>query len=115
LISDRDDMAKSAAHKARGENITMADAAPQIPVTILTGYLGSGKTTLLNRILSETHGKRSAVIVNERRRATLHRRRLPDKACRSRSGHPPAILRRMRPIAGRMRLGSQRSRRSHIK
>jgi G3E family GTPase len=43
----------------------MPDTAPQIPVTILTGYLGSGKTTLLNRILSETHGKRFAVIVNE--------------------------------------------------
>jgi G3E family GTPase len=40
-------------------------AAAQIPVTVLTGYLGSGKTTLLNRILSENHGKRYAVIVNE--------------------------------------------------
>ena len=39
--------------------------APQIPVTVLTGYLGSGKTTLLNRILSESHGRRYAVIVNE--------------------------------------------------
>lgn len=37
----------------------------QIPVTVLTGYLGSGKTTLLNRILSEDHGRRYAVIVNE--------------------------------------------------
>ena len=37
----------------------------QIPVTVLTGYLGAGKTTLLNRILSENHGKKYAVVVNE--------------------------------------------------
>ena len=37
----------------------------RIPVTILTGFLGSGKTTLLNRILSENHGKKIAVIENE--------------------------------------------------
>ncbi|TPJ31008.1 GTP-binding protein [Mesorhizobium sp. B2-7-2] len=43
----------------------MSDAQTQIPVTVLTGYLGAGKTTLLNRILSESHGKRYAVIVNE--------------------------------------------------
>jgi G3E family GTPase len=43
----------------------MSETQTQIPVTVLTGYLGSGKTTLLNRILSENHGKRYAVIVNE--------------------------------------------------
>ena len=37
----------------------------KIPVTVLTGYLGAGKTTLLNRILSEPHGQKFAVIVNE--------------------------------------------------
>jgi G3E family GTPase len=39
--------------------------AERIPVTVLTGYLGAGKTTLLNRILSEDHERRYAVIVNE--------------------------------------------------
>ena len=48
----------------------MADATPpeacaQIPVTVLTGYLGAGKTTLLNRILSENHGRKYAVVIIE--------------------------------------------------
>jgi G3E family GTPase len=43
----------------------ISSARDKIPVTVLTGYLGAGKTTLLNRILSEPHGRKYAVIVNE--------------------------------------------------
>ena len=37
----------------------------EIPVLLLTGYLGSGKTTLVNKILSNKHGIKFAVIVND--------------------------------------------------
>jgi len=48
-----------------GRQTEFARMPDKLPVTVLTGYLGAGKTTLLNRILSEQHGHKYAVIVNE--------------------------------------------------
>lgn len=51
-----------------------------IPVTILTGFLGAGKTTLLNRILTEQHGQRVAVIENEYGEAGIDQQLLVEQA-----------------------------------
>jgi GTPase SAR1 family protein len=53
-------------------------AARQIPVTLLTGYLGAGKTTLLNRILSEKHGKRYAIVLAQKHDGLVRAVRDPD-------------------------------------
>ena len=52
---------------------TELEGDPRVPVTVLTGFLGAGKTTLVNRILTENHGKRIAVVENEYNELSIDR------------------------------------------
>ena len=56
------------------------DMPRKVPVTIFTGFLGSGKTTLVNRILTENHGKRIAVVENEYNEISIDRDQVMSEA-----------------------------------
>ena len=53
--------------------MTTIEGDSRVPVTVLTGFLGAGKTTLVNRILTENHGKRIAVVENEYNELSIDR------------------------------------------
>jgi G3E family GTPase len=44
---------------------TLRAAKGSLPLTVISGFLGAGKTTLLNRLLTQPHGRKIAVIVND--------------------------------------------------
>ncbi|KAJ7459698.1 cobW-domain-containing protein [Mycena latifolia] len=49
----------------RDSKPAQSDPSRRVPLTIICGFLGAGKSTLLKRILTEQHGFRIAVIMNE--------------------------------------------------
>ncbi|KAI1001111.1 hypothetical protein K3495_g7088 [Podosphaera aphanis] len=65
MISDDEDAPPLLVETGRTDYDNRDDQAKKVPITIVTGYLGAGKTTLMNYILTQKHGKRIAVILNE--------------------------------------------------
>lgn len=43
----------------------MSKTFRKIPATVITGFLGAGKTTLLRHLLTQPHGRRIALVINE--------------------------------------------------
>ncbi|KAF8558376.1 CobW domain-containing protein [Imleria badia] len=65
-MNQDDDIPTLIDHEALSiEPLTASQEPRRIPCTIITGFLGAGKSTLLRRILTERHGYRIAVIMNE--------------------------------------------------
>src|SRR5688572_16253670 len=56
---------KNHAKSEISDNISTMTKKDPIPVTVLTGFLGAGKTTLLNHLLTQKHGYKCAIIINE--------------------------------------------------
>src|SRR5262249_33253226 len=57
--------ARKGRYSAATPSSSWGEAVERIPATVLTGFLGAGKSTLLRRVLTEEHGRKIAVIVNE--------------------------------------------------